>query len=248
MSETQLSLLLALMLAHVIGDFILQSDAWAEQKRARHVKAPTLYLHVGIHMVLTLAVFTAFGAAMGASLVGAAVVGVSHWGIDTLKSYTRRFPIRYFLLDQALHLLVLTGLWAWLIDLDLQGLSSLLRHWASPGVLLTGLTYLLALRPMSILIAMIMARWSRGVDTSGTLADAGARIGMLERFLILTFVLGDQMTAIGFLLTAKSVLRFGDLRRDRDRKLTEYVLLGTMLSFSMTLMLGLAARYLLVRL
>ena len=74
------------------------------------------------------------------------------------------------------------------------------------------------------------------------LADAGARIGMLERFLVLTFVLADQLVPIGFLLAAKSVLRFGELREDRDRKLTEYVLLGTMLSFALTLCLGILIR------
>lgn len=248
MSDTDLSLLLALLLAHLCGDFVLQSDAWAEQKRQRHFRAPTLYWHVGIHMLLSLAMLLLFGTAWQRAVTVTLAIGVSHWFIDTVKSYVSTRPIRDFLLDQALHLAVIFLLWGGLSvsrpslgDIDWQLL------W-QPRTLLVILAYVVVLKPASILIAMIMKRWSRGVDTSGTLADAGARIGMLERFLILTFVLSHQMAAIGFLLTAKSVLRFGDLYEDRDRKLTEYVLLGTMLSFSITLTLGLATRYLLTTL
>ncbi|WP_110687421.1 DUF3307 domain-containing protein [Salinicola aestuarinus] len=248
MSDFELSILLTLLLVHVIGDFVLQSDAWAKEKAQRHARAHALYYHVGLHTLMTFAATLALGVELGQSLIGAGVVGGSHWLIDTLKSYTRGCPIRYFVIDQTIHVVVLTAVWAWLAGFDLTVLGDHLHGWITPRLLVMALTYLIALKPLSILIAMIMARWSRDVDTGGTLADAGARIGMLERFLILTFVLSDQLAAIGFLLTAKSVLRFGDLRRDRDRKLTEYVLLGTMLSVSMTLMLGLTARYLLAHL
>lgn len=59
------------------------------------------------------------------------------------------------------------------------------------------------------------------------------------RGFLLTLVLLDELTAVGFMLTAKSVLRFGDLR---ERKLTEYVLLGTLLSVSATVAVGLVGR------
>lgn len=65
---------------------------------------------------------------------------------------------------------------------------------------------------------------------------------MAERVLVLTLVLLDQLTAIGFLLAAKSVLRFGELRGAQDRKLTEYVLMGTLLSVSTAMVLGLLIR------
>ncbi|GHB08479.1 DUF3307 domain-containing protein [Salinicola rhizosphaerae] len=247
MSDEALSLLLSLLLAHVIGDFLLQSNSWAAQKRERHFRAPSLYAHVAIHMALNLAALRFFDVDWMPALLTMAAIGISHWLIDVAKSYTTARPIRYFVLDQGLHLLIVVWLWTELqaplpqVDID----WSLLWQ---PDTLLLLLAYLVAMKPASVLIALIMRRWSQGVDTRGTLADAGARIGMLERFLILTFVLSHQMAAIGFLLTAKSVLRFGDLYEDRDRKLTEYVLLGTMLSFSLTLTLGLATRYLLTRL
>ena len=65
-------------------------------------------------------------------------------------------------------------------------------------------------------------------------------IGWVERFFILTLVLVGSYAGIGFVLAAKSILRFG-----REEKFIEYVLLGTMLSFSLALVIGLFLRYLL---
>jgi hypothetical protein len=108
--------------------------------------------------------------------------------------------------------------------------------------LLVLVAYLLVTRPSAFLIASLIGQWSREIDDSGSLARAGARIGLIERFLILTFILLDQFSAIGFLLAAKSVLRFGDLREHHHRRLTEYVLFGTMISFALTIGLGLMTR------
>jgi hypothetical protein len=44
-----------------------------------------------------------------------------------------------------------------------------------------------------------------------------------------------------FLLAAKSIFRFGDLKKVKDRKLTEYVLIGTLLSFGIAILVGLIA-------
>ena len=57
---------------------------------------------------------------------------------------------------------------------------------------------------------------------------------------VFTFILLNQLPAIGFLLAAKSVFRFGDLRQSDDKKLTEYVMLGTLSSFAITIAVGLA--------
>ncbi|MCX7985867.1 MAG: hypothetical protein N2662_02875, partial [Bacteroidales bacterium] len=55
-------------------------------------------------------------------------------------------------------------------------------------------------------------------------------IGIFERLLMFVFILYNQWAAIGLLVTAKSVFRFGDLRNSSDRKLTEYILLGSLIS------------------
>jgi hypothetical protein len=51
-------------------------------------------------------------------------------------------------------------------------------------------------------------------------------------------VILGRWEAIGFLLAAKSVFRFGDLKESKDRKLTEYILIGTLLSFGVAILIG----------
>lgn len=65
---------------------------------------------------------------------------------------------------------------------------------------------------------------------------AGKWTDYIERVLILTLVLTSNIKAVGFLLAAKSVFRFGDLNKAKEIKITEYVLLGTLASFSFALL------------
>lgn len=249
MSPNELSLLLGLVLAHLIGDFVLQPRHWVEERARRLHRSRHLLYHIVVHGCLTaLALLVAAQLMPGspglpAVLAGALGVAASHWLIDLIKA---RLPgkLRWFLLDQALHLVVLCVLWlAWLGSL--APLESLGAWLLSPTVLGVAAAYLIVTRPFSFAIAMVLKRWSSQLEDTGTLAQAGARIGMLERLLVLSLVLLDQLTAVGFLLTAKSVLRYGDLRDSKDRKLTEYVLLGTLVSVASTLVLGLTLRLLL---
>lgn len=66
---------------------------------------------------------------------------------------------------------------------------------------------------------------------SGT-PEAGALIGRLERTLILFFVLANVPSAIGFLVAAKSLLRFGEVTQADNREQAEYVIIGTLASFT----------------
>ena len=249
MSPNELSLLLGLVLAHLVGDFLLQPRHWVEERLRRLHRSRHLLYHSVVHAGLTAVALLVAAQLMPGSpgllavLAGALGVAASHWLIDLFKA---RLPgqLRWFVLDQALHLLVLCVLWlAWLGSLaPLEALGTWLL---SPTVLGVAAAYLIVTRPFSFAIAMVMKRWSSQLEDTGTLARAGARIGMLERLLVLSLVLLDQLTAVGFLLTAKSVLRYGDLRESKDRKLTEYVLLGTLVSVASTLVLGLTLRLLL---
>lgn len=79
--------------------------------------------------------------------------------------------------------------------------------------------------------------------TSLDLPSAGRYIGWLERFLLLTAVLLQAATAVGLVLAAKSVFRFGDIRRDRQA--AEYFLIGTLVSVSEAVIIGLLVHWLL---
>lgn len=77
------------------------------------------------------------------------------------------------------------------------------------------------------------------------LPEAGKIIGRFERLLILLFVLTGSVAGVGFLLTAKSVFRFGDLKDDKTHKRAEYYLIGTLSSFTFGLSIAYAAAWLL---
>jgi hypothetical protein len=238
MTPHDLPLLLSLLLAHLVADFFLQTNAMVAEKNTLHHRSRLLYLHCAIHGLLALGVLLLAISEIGLSFALASVIAISHLFIDIWKSYMPRGDYRWFVIDQLLHLTVIVLIWLYLSDQWL--LSAQAATWfMEPKTLTVLLAYLLVLRPLSFLIAILIGKWSQEIDNSGSLAEAGTRIGMLERFLILTFILIEQFSAIGFLLAAKSVLRFGDLREAHHRKLTEYVLLGTMLSFAITISLGL---------
>jgi hypothetical protein len=75
------------------------------------------------------------------------------------------------------------------------------------------------------------------------LVSSGKYIGILERLFVFGCILLSQWSAIGLLVTAKSVFRFGDLSRAKDRKLTEYILIGTLISFGLAIAIGLGYKY-----
>ncbi|MBB3139980.1 DUF3307 domain-containing protein [Halomonas organivorans] len=243
MTPTALATLIALIIAHLVGDFLLQPRRWVEARQRDKARAGVLYLHAGLHGLLALAVLVVAGVDPLAAAALALTIAASHALIDLGKAHLDPRRLAWFLIDQALHLAVLVGIWL-IWQGSLAPVTEATAWLARPEVLTHALAYLLVTRPMAIAIALAMRPWSEEVTDPGTLVAAGARIGILERLLVLTLVLLDELTAVGFLLTAKSVLRFGDLRARRDRKLTEYVLLGTLLSVTATLALGLVVRQL----
>ena len=60
---------------------------------------------------------------------------------------------------------------------------------------------------------------------------------------VYTFV--KLLSLYSFLLAAKFVFRFGDLSRAKDRKLTEYILIGTLISFGLAILAALSYLFLL---
>jgi hypothetical protein len=77
------------------------------------------------------------------------------------------------------------------------------------------------------------------------LYGGGETIGKLERALIYLFVLVGQPAGVGFLIAAKSILRFGELNVSRDRMEAEYVIIGTFYSFFVGLLIAYLAGYVL---
>ncbi|MGO2477704.1 MAG: DUF3307 domain-containing protein [Pseudoalteromonas sp.] len=240
-------LLVALFIGHILADFYWQPMGWVNNRNTQHFRAHKLYLHVLVHGLTSAVIIAVWEYYYGwqdciriayASLL----IMITHYFIDLAKSYSNKGVIP-FILDQLAHCLILLLVTVWLTD-NTELLTHIGQLFLAPNTLWVLCGYLLVLNPSAVFIRMMLERITSGFSTTGSLPAAGQSIGMLERVLMLSFILLDQFAGVGFLLAAKSVFRFGDLSASKDKKLTEYVMLGTLLSVTVTLFIGLAVSYL----
>ena len=224
-----LTLTLQLLLVHLIGDFLLQPNKWEKNKRTGKIKSPYLYAHVCVHGFLLLLVFQ-FDAHY-LSAIGITIA--SHFIIDLAKlySYSQVNEKLLFFTDQFGHLLVILGVVSIYHPLKLNS-----EYFLTPNNLVLVLALILLTSVTSICLKILLSEWKP--KEKKTLKMAGTYIGMLERLFIFGFVVIDFWDGIGFLLAAKSVFRFGDLSNANDRNLTEYVLIGTLLSFGIAILVS----------
>ncbi len=226
-------LLLKLLLAHFLGDFVFQPDSWVRRKVNDKIKSIYLYLHVMIHAGLLIVLF-GFDSKYWVTIP---IVVVSHYIIDVFKLYLKEKikERKLFLFDQVAHIIVIASV----VQFYYPYLNNL-EFLYSKAFISMALSLILLTFVSSIVMKMVMSRWKLDEDNlNDSLHNAGKYIGMLERLFVFAFVIMNQWGAIGFLLTAKSVFRFGDLSKAKDRKLTEYILIGTLLSFGIAILVGL---------
>ena len=240
-------LLVALIIGHLLADFYWQPMSWVNDRNTRHFKASKLYFHVLVHgvtsaLIITLWEYTFGWQQLSSVLIATASIMLSHYFIDIAKSYSNKGVVP-FLLDQIAHILVIIALSIWLTDNN-SFMAAINNMLTDPKILWVVCGYLIILSPSAVFIRMMLERLTSNFSNTGSLPLAGQSIGMLERVLMLSFILLDQFAGLGFLLAAKSVFRFGDLSASKDKKLTEYVMLGTLLSVSVTLFVGLGINYL----
>lgn len=227
-----MTLFIKLLLAHLVGDFLLQPGKWVVHKSAHKIASRYLYFHIAIHFALVLLVlgnYTHWRIAL--------IIALSHYVIDLGKLYSEgafKNKVAPFFIDQILHLLILFGCAYYgniIGQLDyLLGLTD----WG----LVTAVVFLTF--PSAILMNTVLERMSEQIPLDHkSLPNAGKYIGMIERLFVLIFVLTGRWEGIGLLIAAKSVFRFNDLKESNNRKLTEYILIGTLLSFGLAILTGL---------
>lgn len=222
-----------LILAHLLGDFILQPNSWVADKENYKLKSKYLYFHILIHTVLS------FIFLWNLQLWWVAVlVGITHYIIDAAKLsfQTVKTKKRWFFIDQLLHVLVIAGVSFYFGEFDF----SFLQNQEFLKILMAAL---FLTTPASIFIRLLLSSWTPAPDGPNTiqtesLSSAGKYIGILERLLVFTFIMVNHWEGVGFMVAAKSVFRFSDLAQAKQRKLTEYVLIGTLLSFGLAVLTG----------
>ncbi|MGK0323304.1 MAG: hypothetical protein ACJARX_002157 [Psychroserpens sp.] len=238
-----IALFIALILAHLIGDFLLQPDTWIKHKNKHKLRSKYLYFHIGIH-ALALLISLQFNEVYW---LGFFIILVSHFCIDLAKLHlqTKKNNRLLFALDQLLHLLII----AIVVNIYEPYLFNLASYNYN-SILLLAACFIGLSSMSSIVMKTIISKWNieNKKDKEDSLEHAGSYIGILERLFVFLFVVLDFWEGIGFLLAAKSIFRFGDLSRAKDRKLTEYVLIGTLVSFGMAMLIGLIFNYIIAQL
>jgi Protein of unknown function (DUF3307) len=233
-------LITKMILAHFIGDFYLQPSSWVQDKEQKKHKSIYLYLHSVIHGLLVWILLVEWNA-----WKIAIPLAIIHLGIDLLKLVfqVEKSKRNWFFIDQLLHIvsivLIANVYQNGYITVDIEALLQ-----SKNIVFVTG--YVILTLPMSIIIQKTLMPWSDliGEADDDSLLNAGKYIGILERSFVFVFILANRWEAVGFLLAAKSVFRFGDLKESKDRKLTEYILLGTLLSFGIAIVISMLTIYL----
>lgn len=222
--------LLLQFIAHLCLDYFFQTDRLAKQKNAIGFKSPFLYWHA------LLCFFLSWLFSFQINFIfGALIIAVSHLLLDGFKPNLskNKYIVRYiFFIDQAIHLAVLI-----IVVLSFHkwvGIETAFDISFSLKYLLIITAYLVCLKPANIFIKEAFRVTDIQVTSDNEMPNAGKVIGVLERILTLTLILVSQYSAVGFLIAAKSILRY---RNDETLK-TEYVLIGTLLSFGIAVIAG----------
>ena len=214
---------LALFLAHLLADYPLQ-NSWIIKNKKQPL---AMACHIAVVFLLTFL-------ALRGNLLPALIITGAHLIIDLIKTHYGPDKLWAYLTDQAAHVATIV-----LVLLARPDLSTL---WPEATAYVN---YVLVLA-----CGLILSVWAGGPaigylmekfeDARGdSLPEAGRTIGMLERALVFLMVISGQPGSIGFLIAAKSIFRF-DTTAD-NRKVAEYVIIGTLASFGWALLVSYGA-------
>lgn len=232
-----LETLIALFAAHVLADYVFQTGKMVAKKDT--------FPYLALHGLIVLATAIAATGSIAAPIF---VLAALHLVTDAIKS---RFDenIAPHLVDQLVHLLTLTAIAAYAPDIWETGLWATAPDYV-PHILLLVSGAIYATRAGGFAVGILMTPYGPEFSKD-SLPGGGKMIGLLERGLIYVLVLAGLPIGIGFLVAAKSVLRF-ETASDKDlaenRKRSEYVIIGTLASFGWAILVSLAILFLLAQL
>lgn len=219
-----------LLLAHVVGDFVCQTDEFCRKKQANGISGFHVYLHSLVIFALSWIALWSFSCWWLAL-----IIGVTHLFIDAIK---RKDTLWSFLSDQIVHVICLAII-AYICTHKVPYLNLCHECGVINAACLYALVFLLNGKPANLLIKHLLRAYSvkspHESDGSNESIRSGKLIGNLERWLIIIFILYGQYEAIGFLIAAKSIIRY----KDGDTSKTEYVLAGTLISVFIAVISGL---------
>ncbi|MGO5053451.1 DUF3307 domain-containing protein [Lachnospiraceae bacterium LCP25S3_G4] len=230
-----------LLLAHILGDFYTQTRKMAANKET---SMKWVLIHGFCYWVVMLLLSLPI-ISLEIAFV-ATVTAAMHLIIDVLKflylssmakEKTLIVDRNVFFIDQSLHGIAIVGIAYWAVQSEIC-----INEWNLVGKFfdVVGISetfviaWMLALfiihKPANIAIQKLLAIYKPAGNTGGEneINNAGRFIGTVERFIMIIFLSIGQYSAIGLVLTAKSIARYEKISTDKE--FAEYYLLGTLIS------------------
>jgi hypothetical protein len=229
-------LLVRLLLAHLLADFVFQGRKMIENKA-------WFSLHMLYHIAIVFLLNLLFSFSLRLSLV----LTLLHWLTDGIKyTLNKKYQDRethMFFADQLLHIVSILLIWAFFIDKEAFLYEAVRVPFTDHRLSLLLLAYIFVIWPVGFAMKFALRNIvkSTGTASQEKIEHGGQLIGRFERVIILTFVLMNQYAAIGFLITGKSIIRFAP---GGENLRSEYVLLGTMMSYAVSILTGVLTNWL----
>ncbi len=226
-----------LLLGHVLADFYTQTAKVAEKKK---VKVKWVFFH-GLLYFLTLAVVSIPVISINILILDI-VASILHFIIDIVKflivKRKKKENSKVFVTDQILHimcLLVLSYVWTKnnVLIKEIPIVADFFRITDISEILVYKWTLgiLIVHKPANILIQNLIGPYKPKLEKGEIKPkdnNVGRVIGTVERVTMFVLIYMNQYSAIGLVLTAKSIARYE--RISKDEKFAEYYLLGTLIS------------------
>ena len=230
-------ILILFLIGHVLGEFYFQTDKLAIDKDKSITK---LLLHCLIYLIaMILTILPVFSINLLKSVL---VISITHLIIDFAKFLIKKkinindkLDLILYFIDQTLHFIaifIVVGIMYYKSEhiTYIKFFQYLLNNitLSSEQIFSWILNILIIINPISITIKKVLYPYRAKEEEVSGYPNAGALIGKLERCIILLFLSIGQYSAIGFVLTAKSIARYNKIVD--EPKFSEYYLLGTLLS------------------
>ncbi len=285
-------LVLLLLLCHLTGDFIFQSNSIAQNK---HGLNRSMRIHILHHLLLNclfvipywIIVHGLHFRTIESALTMSLILVVVHWVIDWVKvdltksrwltrdemsEWRSLFDLGSFIADQLLHIATIGAVvyWysssQWAKNAPTFHAFFFISHQNLPipdRIVLWCITLILATRFSSVIVQILVhpltetnqqliehriTRTTQIYNFQSEIQDQksyavvpasdvsrGRQIGYLERIIIMILIYKGAYAAIGFVVAAKSLVRFKNLDY---REWAEYFLVGTLISTLLGMLWG----------
>ena len=245
------------LVIHIIGDYYLQSEKLAEEKKH---KIRNVLLHGLLYLFISLIFIVPIWSSK--IFIYTLIFAGTHFIIDIIKfflyliinckrcitaaKFLKREDERgsIYVIDQVLHLVSIYIISHYFLHNNVItswipfNICDFTNNFNTNQLLRFTLMTTLLMKPVNITFRKLLSYVKPKEDEKDNNMNNGRLVGNLERLLVAVLLILNQYTAIGLVFTAKSISRYDKIANNKE--FAEYYLLGTLFSMLSTLVIYLA--------